>query len=263
MPAFLAKHYRKLPPAKNLEAYLQSNTELMRTFTFPPYSPPAIHPKAAVVLEEIYVNRSQILSQAPLEWRKNFASLYPDTDEYRWLFKIDTNMTKRTARRHTVSYDVRMTDSFGLVRQGKSVDLSSGGMKIILLEKTLPPSIDEELKIEISPPLEASIHVRAKVRRYDLKEYSLGLQVLDPPKDYLQFVEEVRGTALTSTSSTAGSGTNPLANTASGITLTGTGSAPNTQSAPNVVLGRLGEESTSGSIDMTDKPTSSGPKVRS
>jgi hypothetical protein len=206
---FLEKNYRKLPPQQNLESFLLAHPDITKSMILPTEPAPAIHPKAAVILEEIYVNRSPMINNAPEDWRKNVATMYPDTDEYRWLFKSDDSIAKRQTRRHMTDFAVRLTDSFGLTRQGKAVDVSSGGMKIILADRTLPPSMDEELKVDISPPLAEPIPVITRVRRYDLKEYSLGVQVMDPSPEYIEFVEEVRGTALTTTAGTTSSTPKP------------------------------------------------------
>ncbi len=206
---FLEKHYRKLPPEQNLEQFLLSHPEITKSMILPTEPAPGIHPKAAMTLEEIYVNRSPMITNSPDEWRKSVSMMYPDNDEYRWLFKSDDSVAKRTTRRHMTDFVVRLTDSFGLTRQGKAVDVSSGGMKITLADRTLPPSIDEELKVDIWPPLAEPIPVITRVRRYDMKEYSLGVQVMDPSPEYLEFVEEVRGTALTTTAATTSSTPKP------------------------------------------------------
>lgn len=199
LPKFLRKTYRKLPAKWNLEDFLTVNSDVFRLFKLPTAPEPGIHPKLAIVLEEIYVNRTPLLSQAPFEWRKNFSTLYPDTDEYRWLFKVDMDVAGRTSRRYKVDEDVVMTDSFGLVRKGRLVDLSSGGMRIIMVEKNVPPAIDEEIHVEIRLRQDDPIAVKTTLRRADLSDYSLGLRVIDPPQRYLDFVEDVRGTALGNT----------------------------------------------------------------
>lgn len=194
---FLNKNFASEPIESNLKQYLTQNAQLESAMILPEAQTSLIHPKAAVVLEELYVNREPLIANASLEWRKKVASHYPDTDEYRWLFKLDDNVKRRQARRHTVDYNVTLTDGFGLVRQAKAIDLSLGGMKVILTTKGAPPSLDEDMQVEITPLLEAKISLRGKVRRYDLKEYSLGLQIVDPPQEYLDFVESVKGTAFT------------------------------------------------------------------
>ncbi|MBN8540094.1 MAG: PilZ domain-containing protein [Deltaproteobacteria bacterium] len=195
-PKFMRSSYRKLPAKWNLEDFLMVNSDVFNVFKLPTAPEPGIHPKAAIVLEEIYVNRTPLLAQAPFEWRKNFSSLYPDTDEYRWLFKVDMDVAGRTARRYKVDEEIVLNDSFGLVRKGRLVDLSSGGMRVILIEKNVPPAIDEEIQVEIKLRQEQSIIVKTTLRRADLSDYSLGLRVIDPPQSYLDFVEDIRGTAL-------------------------------------------------------------------
>jgi hypothetical protein len=198
-PKFMRSSYRKLPEKWNLEDFMMVNSDVFRRCQLPKAAEPGIHPKPAIVLEEIYVNRTPLLAQAPFEWRKNFSSLYPDTDEYRWLFKVDMDVAGRTSRRYKVDEEVLMSDSFGLIRKGRLVDLSSGGMRIIMVEKNVPPAIDEEIQIEIKLRQEESIVVKTTLRRADLSDYSLGLRVIDPPQRYLDFVDDIRGTALGST----------------------------------------------------------------
>lgn len=198
-PKFMRKTYRKMPAKWNLEDFLMVNSEVFRVCQLPTAPEPGIHPKPAIVLEEIYVNRTPLLAQAPFEWRKNFSSLYPDTDEYRWLFKVDMDVAGRTSRRYKVDEEVVMNDSFGLVRKGRLVDLSSGGMRVVMVEKNVPPAIDEEIQVEIKLRQEEPILLKTTLRRADLSDYSLGLRVIDPPQRYLDFVEDVRGTALGNT----------------------------------------------------------------
>jgi hypothetical protein len=198
-PKFMRANYGKLPAKWNLEDFLMVNSDVFRVLKLPTAPEPGIHPKPAIVLEEVYVNRTPLLAQAPFEWRKNFSTLYPDTDEYRWLFKVDMDVAGRTARRYKVNEEVIMNDSFGLVRKGRLVDLSSGGMRVIMLEKNVPPAIDEEIHVEIKLRQDESIKLKTTLRRADLSDYSLGLRVIDPPQRYLDFVEDVRGTALGNT----------------------------------------------------------------
>lgn len=196
---FMRKAYRKLPAKSNLEDFLMVNSEVFRICQLPTVPEPGIHPKSAIVLEEIYVNRTPLLAQAPFEWRKNFSGLYPDTDEYRWLFKVDMDVAGRTSRRYKVDEEIVMTDSFGLVRKGRLVDLSSGGMRVIMIEKNVPPAIDEEIQVEIKLRQDESITVKTTLRRADLSDYSLGLRVINPTQRYMDFVEDIRGTALGNT----------------------------------------------------------------
>lgn len=206
-PKFMRKTYRKMPAKWNLEDFLMVNSDVFRACQLPTAPEPGVHPKPAIVLEEIYVNRTPLLAQAPFEWRKNFSTLYPDTDEYRWLFKVDMDVAGRAARRYRVNEDVVLNDSFGLVRKGRLVDLSSGGMRVVLTEKNVPPAIDEEIQIEIKLKQEEPIFIKTTLRRADLSDYSLGLRVIDPPQRYLDFVEDTRGTALGNTQFTKSSST--------------------------------------------------------
>ena len=198
-PNFLKKTYRKMPPKWNVEDFLTVNSDVLKLYQLPTSPEPGIHPKPAIALEEIYVNRTPLLAQAPYEWRKSFASLYPDTDEYRWLFKIDIDIAGRSSRRYKVDEEALLTDSFGLTRRGRLVDLSSGGMRIVLNEKNVPPSIDEEILVELKPMQREPIRIKGVLRRADLSDYSLGIRLKDPPQEYLEFVEDIRGTALGNT----------------------------------------------------------------
>lgn len=209
-PNFLKKTYRKMPPKWNVEDFMTVNSDILKLYKFPTSPEPGIHPKPAIALEEIYVNRTPLLAQAPYEWRKSFASLYPDTDEYRWLFKIDIDIAGRSSRRYKVDEETVITDSFGLARRGRLVDLSSGGMRVVLLEKNVPPAIEEELIVELKPQGRDPIRLKGVLRRADLSDYSLGIRLKDPPKEYMEFVEDVRGTALGNTSLTKTSATPTL-----------------------------------------------------
>ncbi len=207
LPNFLKKTYRKMPPKWNIEDFLTVNSDVLKLYQLPTAPEPGIHPKPAIALEEIYVNRTPLLAQAPYEWRKSFASLYPDTDEYRWLFKIDIDIAGRSSRRYKVDEEALITDSFGLTRRGRLVDLSSGGMRVVLTEKNVPPAIDEELLVELKPLQREPIRIKGVLRRADLSDYSLGIRLKDPPQEYLEFVEDIRGTALGNTMLTKTSAT--------------------------------------------------------
>jgi hypothetical protein len=217
-PEFLKKTYRKLPSKWNVEDFLTVNSDIAKLFKFPTTPEPGIHPKPAIALEEIYVNRTPLLAQAPYEWRKSIAALYPDTDEYRWLFKVDIDVAGRSSRRYQVDEEAIITDSFGLARKGRLIDLSSGGIRVILLEKNVPPAIEEELLVELKPLGQEPMRLKGILRRADLSDYSLGIRLKDPPREYLEYVEDIRGTALGNSS----------------ITITNSSSMPTEKSAPKL-----------------------------
>ncbi len=159
------------------EAKADSNFEYLNS----PVVNGLVQLKSVSLIEELFLKQTDMMSRVSPAKRIRTEEMYPETDDYRWVFHNDTQKSRRTARRFTVNVPtviaVRSSGNGTTTRVGTIVDISENGAFLILApnQSALPKSSDVTFTIQISDTVEASVH--GEIARIDDDERSYGLRI--------------------------------------------------------------------------------------
>jgi hypothetical protein len=152
-------------------------------------------PKSVSLIEELFLKQTEIMKLADTVKRERVQELYPNDDDYKWVFQIDPRLSRRRVRRFAVNLPttiaVRSLGSGTTTHTGQILDISETGAQIQLdtSQSALPSSGEVTLTIAISATVDTSVHGDVIRRDPDMRSY--GIQITDCSSSFLEFVRQL------------------------------------------------------------------------
>lgn len=167
-------------------------------FIFPTPSketPGVFQPKTVGIIEELFLKQTEIMKNIDPAKRARVEAMYPQTDDFRWVFQNDPRISKRRSRRFTVNLPtaiaVRSTGNGTTVRSGTIIDISENGARLELApsQNPLPTTGEITITIPVNDTTETSVH--GEIVRSDIEQRSYGIQITDCSTSFLEYIRRL------------------------------------------------------------------------
>ncbi|CAN5516078.1 hypothetical protein BH10BDE1_BH10BDE1_14090 [soil metagenome] len=158
--------------------------------------------KSVGLIEELFLKQTDLMTKVDPAKRMRTEAMYPETDDYRWVFHNDAGKSRRGARRFTVNIPtviaVRSAGNGTTTRVGLIVDISEHGAFLVLSsnQAALPKNGEITFTIAVSETVEASVH--GEVTRMDDDQKSYGIRVTSAGSafhDYIRSLSDAKNAA--------------------------------------------------------------------
>lgn len=151
--------------------------------------------KPVSLIEELFLKQTEIMKNSDPAKRARIEAMYPQTEDFRWVFQNDPRISKRRARRFTVNLPtavaVRSAGNGTSVRSGTIIDISENGARLELLpnEGALPTMGEITITIPVSETTETSVH--GEIVRSEPDQRSYGIQITDCSTSFLEYIRRL------------------------------------------------------------------------
>jgi hypothetical protein len=151
--------------------------------------------KSVGVIEELFIKQTDMMSKIDPAKRIRTEAMYPETDDYRWVFHNDASKSRRTARRFAVNVPtviaVRSAGNGTTTRIGTVVDISEHGAFLVLStnQSALPKTGEITFTIPVSDTIEVSVH--GEVVRMDDDQRSYGIRITSSGSAFHDYIRSL------------------------------------------------------------------------
>lgn len=152
--------------------------------------------KSVGLIEELFLRQTDIMSKIDPAKRIRIEAMYPETDDYRWVFQNDASKSRRASRRFTVNLPtaiaIRSTGNGTTTCVGTIVDVSENGAYLVLSpnQGPLPRNAEITFTIPVSETVEASVH--GEVARMDPDQRSYGIRITGSGSTFQDYIRNLR-----------------------------------------------------------------------
>ncbi|MDX9731770.1 MAG: PilZ domain-containing protein [Bdellovibrionales bacterium] len=172
----------------NNPLYVYPSREKQRSFD---------QPKPASVIEELFVKRTDILKKIDDVKRAQVQAMYPNSDEYRWIFHVDPGLNLRKATRFNVNLKTVVVQpcdpEHAPLRQGQILDVSSSGVRLQLAANQAPLKVDQPIHLTLTVSESTETLLKGRIVRTLPDNKGYGVEITEGDgifRDYIRWLRQ-------------------------------------------------------------------------